>query len=41
VLTSDWNFHTEKHIPVCTGKIMIDSIDFGEQLVSMGLAQRK
>ncbi|KAL7071010.1 hypothetical protein ACQ4LE_009998 [Meloidogyne hapla] len=41
LLTNDWKLHTERTIPVCTGKLLIDSTDFGEQLVSMGLAQRK
>nr|CAD2181652.1 unnamed protein product [Meloidogyne enterolobii] len=41
VLTNEWKLHAERMIPVCTGKLLIDSTDFGEQLVSMGLAQRK
>ncbi|KAF7640003.1 Tudor domain-containing protein [Meloidogyne graminicola] len=41
ILTSEWKLHNEKRIPVCTGKLFIDSTDFAEQLVAMGLAQRK
>jgi endonuclease YncB( thermonuclease family) len=38
--TDEWQIHEGRKIPKCSGKLLIDGTDFGEQLISMGLAQK-